>query len=84
MIFEKKTASTIILKIGTKKSTFFKGRVDNIRAATSHSLQFCKHIHDDPSEISNKSADYLSRAIKFQTHITQLAITGRGLGKVKN
>ena len=26
----------------------------------------------------------MSRAIKFQTHTTQLAITGRGLGKTKN
>ena len=57
-----------------------KGRVDNIRAATSHVQQFCKHVHDDPCELSAKSADYLSRGIKFQTHITQLAITGRGIG----
>ncbi|CAG5111248.1 Oidioi.mRNA.OKI2018_I69.chr2.g5573.t2.cds [Oikopleura dioica] len=64
---------------------FRDGRVDNIRASTIPALQLCRHLSefysrgDCKSSLSTNSMDYLRKAVRFQTSITQQAITGKGL-----
>ena len=65
---------------------FRNGRVDNIRSSTIPALQLCRHLsefylsrEECKSSLSTNSMDYLRKAVRYQTTITQQAITGKGL-----